>query len=83
MRCAAREGSLACLKVENVSCSHINGCEMYSLLRLSGTLKAWQSRYCCADYNACARFRLSQEGRRVPPNLMPNGAFLRAEASKT
>jgi len=56
-------------------------CEMYKLLRLSGTLKAWQNRYCCADFEACARFRRSASGLRVPLNLMPNGGFLQlAEA---
>ncbi|MDD9936405.1 MAG: hypothetical protein OXT09_22530 [Myxococcales bacterium] len=59
-------------------CPHIEGCEMYTLLKLSGTLKAWQSRYCCADYKECARFKLSADNRRVPINLMPNGAYLRS-----
>lgn len=61
-------------------CPHMKGCEMYSLLTLSGTLKAWQNRYCCADFESCARFKLSRENRRVPANLMPNGAYLRAAA---
>ncbi len=51
---------------------------MYTLFKLSGTLKAWQSRYCCADYKECARFKLSADNRRVPINLMPNGAYLRS-----
>ena len=57
-------------------CPHMATCEMYQLLTLSGTLKAWQSRYCCADYAACARYRLSLQDRLVPINLMPNGAYL-------
>lgn len=58
-------------------CPHIQGCEMYTLLTLSGTLKAWQSRYCKADYTTCARYQASKQGRRVPSNLMPNGQHLR------
>lgn len=58
-------------------CPHISSCEMYALLKLSGTLKAWQARYCRADYAQCARYRASQDGRRVPANLMPNGVLLR------
>jgi hypothetical protein len=54
---------------------------MYALLTLSGTLKTWQSRYCCADYEQCARFKLSKQGKRVPINLMPNGALLRTRAN--
>lgn len=55
----------------------MESCPMYSLLKLSGTLKTWQSRYCQADYAQCARYRLSQQGQSVPQNLMPNGALLR------
>lgn len=50
---------------------------MYTLLKLSGTLRTWQSRYCRADFEQCARFKLSREGKRVPINLMPNGKLLR------
>lgn len=50
---------------------------MYSLLKLAGTLKTWQLRYCQADFSECARYKLSCEGKRVPINLMPNGALLR------
>jgi hypothetical protein len=50
---------------------------MYTLLTLSGTLKAWQTRYCMADYRECARYKLAIEGKPVPLNLMPSGALLR------
>lgn len=50
---------------------------MYSLLRLAGTLKTWQARYCCADYSACARFQRASQGAPVPKNLMPSGALLK------
>jgi hypothetical protein len=56
---------------------------MYSLLKLSGTLKVWQTRYCQADYRECARHKLSSEGRAVPLNLMPNGAKLRQPGKST
>ncbi len=55
---------------------------MYSLLRLSGTLETWQSRYCKAEYSECARYKLNLAGRNVPQNLMPNGALLRLANSK-
>jgi hypothetical protein len=63
-------------------CSHINNCPMYSLLKLSGTIKTWQSRYCQADYTECARYKLSLSGRSVPQNLMPNGATLRLTSAR-
>jgi hypothetical protein len=55
---------------------------MYALLKLSGTLKTWQSRYCQADYTECARYKLSTLGKPVPQNLMPNGATLRLANAK-
>lgn len=58
-------------------CPHMGNCPMYSLLKLSGTLKTWQSRYCQAEYTECARYKLSLSGKSVPQNLMPNGATLR------
>ena len=58
-------------------CSHIRSCPMYNLLTLSGTLKIWQTRYCRADYTACARYKLSLQGKPVPQNLMPNGVLLK------
>ena len=59
------------------TCSHVNSCEMYSLLKLSGSLKIWQSRYCMsAGHTECSRYKLSVTGRPVPINLMPNGATL-------
>ncbi len=54
----------------------MDGCAMYSVLKLSGTLKTWQIRYCCADYKKCARYQLNEAGRPVPVDLMPNGVRL-------
>lgn len=61
-------------------CTHIKSCEMYTLLRLAGTLRAWQNRYCRADYTQCERYKRSQQGREVPVNLMPNGEKLKTGA---
>lgn len=67
-------GTYAAPKLE---CPQGSSCEMFELLRLAGTLRTWQIRYCSGDYRACARRRLSEAGRSVPSNLMPNGQFLR------
>jgi hypothetical protein len=54
---------------------------MYKLLKLSGSLKIWQSRYCMsASHTECARYKLSLTGKPVPINLMPNGATLNVPA---
>lgn len=50
---------------------------MFDLLRLAGTLKTWQIRYCNAGYSHCARYQLAQRGQPIPPNLMPHGELLR------
>jgi len=63
-------------------CSHIGNCPMYALLKLSGTVKTWQSRYCQADYSECARYKLSLTGKTVPQNLMPNGQTLRLPGAR-
>lgn len=60
-----------------LTCPQADGCEMFDLLKLAGTLRTWQIRYCGGDFRACARLRLSEAGRTAPPNLMPNGQFLR------
>ncbi|MGH7436300.1 MAG: hypothetical protein ACRENE_11565 [Polyangiaceae bacterium] len=63
------------------SCPHATSCEMYGLLKLSGTLNAWKINYCNGDYERCERYRLAALGRPVPVNLMPNGALLKGTSS--
>jgi len=50
---------------------------MFRLLKLAGTLRTWQIRYCSAGYQECARFKLAEQNRPVPQSLMPNGQHLR------
>ena len=52
---------------------------MYSLFRMAGTLKVWQTNYCTSSYEGCARFKLAREARPVADNLLPNGTLLRKE----
>jgi len=58
------------------NCPNMNGCAMYPLLNLAGTLKTWQIRYCGGDYKACERYKRTELGISVPPDLMPNGVRL-------
>ncbi len=58
-------------------CPHMGTCPMYPVIKLSGSLKVWQTRYCQAAYAECARHKLSVAGQRVPQTLMPNGAYLK------
>lgn len=52
------------------------GCAMFPLLNLSGTLNTWKIRYCSNDYSQCERYRRTQLGQPVAPDMMPNGVRL-------
>jgi hypothetical protein len=57
-------------------CPNMDGCTMFPLLSLSGTLKTWQTRYCSGDYTVCERYKRTTKGQPVAPDLMPNGVRL-------
>ena len=54
-------------------CSHVVGCELFPKFGLRATLGVWKTLYCEAQFEACARYRLAQQGRPVPATLLPNG----------
>jgi len=58
-------------------CSHANHCGMYSQFGQSGLIKIWKDRYCESNYTDCVRFHLAAIGEVVPPNMLPNGKYLR------
>ena len=49
---------------------------MFPLLSASGTLKTWQVKYCDGEFKECARFKKTERGIPVAPDLMPNGVLL-------
>lgn len=57
-------------------CPNMGGCTMFPLLSLAGTLKTWQIRYCSGEFETCERYKRSQRGLPVAPDLMPNGVTL-------
>jgi hypothetical protein len=63
-----------------MSCPHENGCPLFPLFRLKASLGVWRTQYCDGDHTACARYRLSHAGNRVPSNLLPNGKSLELPA---
>lgn len=65
-----------------LSCPHADGCAMFDLLKMAGTLRTWQIRYCGGKFQECARYKTTELGRPVAPNLMPNGQYLRFSASQ-
>lgn len=64
------------------SCPHMDGCSMYPLLKLSGSLKTWQIRYCSGEFTVCARYKRTSRGLPVAPDLMPNGVLLSQRKAK-
>jgi hypothetical protein len=47
------------------TCPHMQGCEMYGLFSLAGTLETWKLNYCTADHDRCERYVRALEGRPV------------------
>ncbi len=60
-------------------CSHAAGCELFPSFQLQGALRVWQIYYCEAQFESCARFKLSMAGHPVPRTLLPNGKELAKE----
>lgn len=59
------------------SCPHSTSCPLYPQFTLESFLRYWRTSYCDADYARCARYRLSQEGKPVPVNLLPSGNLMK------
>ncbi len=59
-----------------MSCSHSSSCELYPLMAMEPALKLWKQHYCEGQYEKCARYALSKEGKPVPLTLLPNGKQL-------
>jgi hypothetical protein len=60
-------------------CSHVVGCELFPKFSTQGALRVWQTYYCEAQFESCARFKLAAAGRPVPQGLLPNGKMLDAQ----
>jgi hypothetical protein len=61
------------------TCSHTNNCALFPMISVNSALKVWRTFYCEGKWQDCARFKLSLEGKPVPPNLLPNGKILDME----
>ena len=57
-------------------CPYSDSCRLYPLFRLRATLGTWKVRYCENTYQECERYKLAEQSRTVPDNLLPNGKFL-------
>jgi len=64
-----------------MSCSHIEGCELFVQFALNPALDIWKEKYCNGAYNSCARYKMSGEHQPVPVTLLPNGKRITAARS--
>lgn len=64
-------------------CTHTKSCDLFAQFALNPTLKVWQSHYCAAGYERCARYQASLRGEAVPLNLLPNGQQIATPRSET
>lgn len=55
-------------------CPNVTRCPLFPRFRLKASLRLWKTFYCEADYEGCARWRLSCQGSAVPPDLLPDGS---------
>jgi hypothetical protein len=62
--------------VVDALCSHVPSCDLFPKFGIRSALRVWQTFYCEAEFEQCARYRLTAEGRPVPPTLLPNGKEL-------
>ena len=62
----------------NLSCSHMQGCELFVQFALNPALEIWKKHYCQAQYERCVRFKMSRKGSAVPLTLLPNGKQINA-----
>lgn len=60
-------------------CPHLETCALFPKFSSTPVLNVWQTYYCRARFESCARFKLAAQGRPVPATLLPNGKEMAAE----
>jgi hypothetical protein len=60
-------------------CPRLESCALFPKLCSTPVLNVWQTCYCRARFEECARFKLTSQGRPVPVALLPNGKEMAAE----
>jgi len=65
-----------------MSCSHIEGCELFVQFALNPALDIWKEKYCNGVYVKCARYKMSGEHQPVPVTLLPNGKMISSARSQ-
>jgi hypothetical protein len=66
--------------LHRMACPHAENCALYSQFSMDALLNYWKSAYCHAEYERCARFKLSSKGEPVAPTLLPSGKLMSSVA---
>jgi cyclic di-GMP phosphodiesterase len=66
---------------DSVPCSRLHSCKIFNRISKDDVSRAYKTQYCCANFRACARFKIGEEVER-PANLLPDGSFVMESDSK-
>ena len=64
-----------------MSCSHISSCEMYVRFAADPSIEVWKKHFCEGDFNKCARYAMSLQGKTVPLHMLPNGKLIEMDSN--
>jgi len=62
-------------------CSHVSSCEMYVRFAADPSIEVWKKHFCNSDFNKCARYAMSLQGKAVPLHLLPNGKLIEMDSN--
>ncbi len=60
-------------------CPNVTTCALFPKFNMRASLKVWTVFYCQGRYQDCERYRRTQRGLDVAPNLLPNGKELNVD----
>jgi methyl-accepting chemotaxis protein len=59
-------------------CPFYKGCPIFATFAIGEKAEEIAERYCKSDYEACARYKLRTQGKKVPIILMPDGTKIKS-----
>lgn len=65
-----------------MNCSHATHCELYVQFAADPSIKLWKTHFCDSNFERCARYLLSLQGKPVPLTLLPNGKEIETTMSE-
>ena len=56
------------------NCPKLDECPIFEKFSGDAAKQIWTRHYCKGNYEACARYQLSQKGKKAPITLLPDGS---------